>query len=177
MLANVDLLSNLDQLEATFNEAIANGNTRLQDLCCKASVLELCGWVEQCLDQIVIDSATRLSLSPNTLERIKAEYVSKTYGFKYRENFEKIILSTIGFKGLKKVEASPLVSVTLDGFISSLRDLTKQRNFYAHTHYSLTQKYPDGYISIDAPSVVKSKANTIRTFLVNYEKALKKHRC
>ncbi len=177
MLANVDLLDNLAQLDTTFNQAIASGNTRLQDLCCKASILELCGWVEQCLDQIVIDSATRLALAPTTIERIKTEYVSKTYGFKYRENFEKMILSTIGFKGLKKVEASTLVAPTIDGFISSLRDLTKQRNFYAHTHYSLSQKYPDGYPSIDTPSVVKSKAITIRTFLLNYEKALKKYRC
>jgi hypothetical protein len=175
MLPNVDLLGNLNQLDVTFNQAIETGNARLQDLCCKASILELCGWVEQCLDQIVIDSATRLALDPTTIERIKAEYVSKTYGFKYRENFQKMILSVIGFKGLERVEASPLVAPTIQGFVSSLQDLTKQRNFYAHTHYSLSQKYPDGYTSIDTPSVVRNKAANIHTFLLNYENALKQH--
>ncbi len=177
MLANVDLLHNLAQLDATFNQAIASGNTRLQDLCCKSCILELCGWVEQCLDQIVFDSASRLALDATTVARIKTEYVKRTYGFHYRDNFEKMILSAIGFKGLKKVEASPLVTPTIDAFISLLEDLTKQRRFYAHTHYSLSQKYPDGYNRIDAPRAIISKANTIHTFLSSYEKALKRHRC
>lgn len=177
MLSNVDLLTNLDLLDATYNEAIRTQDTRLQDLCCKASILELCGWVEQSLDEIVFDSAVRLALDADTVRRIKSEYVKRTYGFHYRDNFEKMILSTIGFKGLKKVEANSLVSNTLTGFINLLEDLTKQRNFYAHTHYSLAKQYPTGYNSIDAPSVVKGKAGNIHTFLVNYEKALKKHRC
>ncbi|MDZ4145878.1 hypothetical protein [Hydrogenophaga sp.] len=140
-------------------------DVRLQDLSCKSSILEVCGWVEQAMDTLVLESAQRCNLNSTLLNRVKKNYIDKTFGLQYSKHFEKMLIAVIGYRSYSVIEVDPIVAPYLPGFESLLSDLSKQRNHYAHTHYISQSPYPVGYSAIDAPSIMKSKVSTVENIL------------
>lgn len=133
-----------------------NADTRQKLIFSKIAILDVCGWVEEAMDQLVLDAAIRACLSNKRLTTIKERYIKNTYGFQYSKHFEKMMIAVVGYRILEKIEASKAAEInTLDGTLSQLTPL---RNHYAHTHFNLNAPYPPGFSSIPTPSVMKTHA-------------------
>lgn len=166
MLSTQELLANLTYHESVYNNSGAD--LRMALLSSKSSILEVCGWVEQAMDQIVIDCSTRCKLSPTRHESVKKKYIEKTYGFHYENHFEKMLIAVVGYKRLEAIENV----VPVNNLQSILKNLTKLRNHYAHTHFDLGNPFPATLTSIPTPSIMKNDAQSAATSLMQIENAL-----
>ena len=157
MLSDLELMANLDYYEGTYKSPTYDLRTML--LSSKASILEVCGWVEQAMDLFVMDTARRCGLSPARQEWISQKYVRPTSGFSYQGHFEKMIVSVVGYRVLEEAEskAGGVIPI-MEGTLS---DLTKLRNHYAHTHFNSIDPYPKNMTGIPAPTLLKSHAKTV----------------
>jgi hypothetical protein len=154
MLSDSELVANLAYYEALYNSSSNDMRTTL--LCSKASILEVCGWVEQAMDLLVSESANRCSLSTNRIKWIDEKYIQTTYGFSYKKHFEKMIVSVVGYRLLEIAEkAAGAQFLVMTGTLTSITPL---RNHYAHTHFDLLNPYPKNMTSIPAPTTMKNHA-------------------
>ena len=154
MFSQVQLLQTLDYHGKVFSEL--SSTNRIVLLASKASILEVCGWVEQAMDFVVQECANRSGLSEKRLKSVDEKYVKTTYGLHYDKHFEKMLIAVVGFKILEKIEAT--VPAEVIGLKNLLGDLTVLRNYYAHTHFDEAKPYPDGRLSIPNPSVMRAHA-------------------
>ena len=130
MLAITQLLLTLEHHDNQYKHPAATNRIAL--LASKASILEVCGWLEQVMDLLVKDCAIRCSLTAERIQSVDS-HVQKTHGFHYTKHFERMLIAVIGFKCLEQVETSvPLEIAKLKALFD---DLSKLRNHYAHTHF------------------------------------------
>ncbi|WCM86529.1 hypothetical protein [Acidovorax sp. NCPPB 3576] len=124
----------------------------------KSAILEVCGWLEQAMDCIVMETALRCAISTKRQEKISASYIKPTSGFSYKQHFEKMIISVVGYRILEQAEIAVGPPIFL--MESSLDYLVKLRNHYAHTHFDIANPYPKGLSTIPSPTVMRTHANT-----------------
>lgn len=155
MLSATQLLATLQHYDSVYT--IPGNSNRILLLASKASILEVCGWVEQAMDQLVNECAVRCNLSQPRLNTVNA-FIKKNYGFQYEQHFEKMLISVIGFRQLEKAESTIQAQVvTLKGTLSHLTTL---RNHFAHTHMDELNPAPPTLNSIPTPSTMIGHANT-----------------
>lgn len=168
MLSDIELRANLDHYEFVYNAP--SSNTRISLLCSKASILEVCGWVEQAMDLLVIEAANRCKLSSDRIKWIDEKYIKNTNGFSYQKHFEKMIVSVVGYRVLEDAERKTgSVFAVMNGSLSSLTPL---RNHYAHTHFDLLNPYPKNMTSIPAPTAMRQHAQNAIAGLTALEQQL-----
>ena len=168
MLSDSELTANLAYYEMMYNASSHDLRTML--LCSKASILEVCGWVEQAMDLLVIEAANRCSLSPGRIKWIDEKYIQSTHGFSYQKHFEKMIVSVVGYRVLEDAETKAGgVFPVMNG---SLTYLTTLRNYYAHTHFNLANPFPKNMTSIPAPTAMKQHAQNAICGLTALEQQL-----
>ncbi|QZY95988.1 hypothetical protein [Pantoea dispersa] len=115
----------------------------------KLALMELCGWIEITMDNIV-NCTLKKHLS--NLEHIKSVQKAIRYNsnFNYESNFKPLLTHVIGLKGVELVEKK----LTQQKFVTmkaALDYLKTPRNSAAHTFIKgMTQ-------TIDAPSVIIAK--------------------
>ena len=79
------------------------GDIRLLNFYSKLSLLELCGWLETTMDDMVNSFASRQLTHKDYLEEWK-ETVSYNNGFSYDRHFKKMICKLIGLSLMEKIE-------------------------------------------------------------------------
>lgn len=168
MLSTAELLQNINVYQVHFNTA---QNLRELLLPSKAALLDVCGWLEEAMDKLVIDCAGRCNLSGARLQSIQQEYIKRTHGFEYERHFEKMLTAVVGFKVLEQAEAQ-IGPTTLTPFTSALSSLVPLRNHYAHTHLDTANPYPRNITSIPAPSALVPFVNQADAALQALENAL-----
>lgn len=173
MLSDSELLANLAHYEKIYNSSTLD--LRITLLCSKASILEVCGWVEQAMDLIVTEAAARCSLSNQRIKWIQERYIKNTHGFTYQNHFEKMITSVVGYVVLEKAEKN--AGTAFIAMTAALTTLTPLRNHYAHTHFDSNCPFPDGLGSIPAPSAMKNHAQNTFEGLRALEDQLKLLNC
>lgn len=134
----------------------------------KLAILELCGWIEMSMDDILEKNANRLLL-PNVQEiaRFNNNVIRNTWGFKYEKHFKRMVVALIGIIGFNKIE-SRITPTILGTFQAELGNLTQVRDALAHT-YIKGAAAP----SIDTPSVTIGRFNNIYTGLKEFEKLMR----
>lgn len=152
MIARNYILTNLRELEKLYRNSTKTKETTYYS---KLALLELCGWIEESMDDIIIKHANRklsgTSSNPNK-NYVKRKVIDKNNGFVYKDNFRPMLMKLIGIIELEKLEKPMKVSGKLSILSSTLARLKTARNDAAHTHIKgLTRNY-------DAPSI------TIRNF-------------
>ena len=173
MLSDSELLANLAYHEQIYNNA--SGDLRVMLLSSKASILEVCGWLEQAMDMIVSDAAKRCALSAARIKLIDKDYIRKTNGFSYQGHFEKMLVSVIGYRMLEAAENHAGTAIpAMDG---ALTYLTPMRNYYAHTHFNIASPFPRDMTSIPGPTATKGYAQTAIVGLAALELALIALKC
>ncbi len=173
MLSTAELINNINVYQRQYSAA---QDLREMLLPSKAALLEVCGWLEQAMDSLVLDCAIRCQLSETRQRSIQNNYVNKTYGFDYQRHFEKMLAAVVGFKVLEQAERQIDANI-LTPFISAITSLVPLRNHYAHTHLDATQPYPRNIIAIPSPSSLIQYVTQAESALLSLERTLQDLNC
>ena len=147
----------------SLNKAYLGAKTqRFSYFYAKLAILELCGWIEVSMDDIVISHSKRILKSPGNISYVSDTVVDRTFGFEYERHFREMLVRVLGIGVCEKVEASINVTVQTK-FVTELGQLKKLRNRLAHTYIKGTTT------QIDAPSVTLQRYADIRAGLKAYE--------
>lgn len=146
MIARSYIESNLNQLDRLYNVA---GTQKKELYYSKLAMLELCGWLEESMDDVVQKCANRTLKEQRNKNYVEKNIIKPTYGFEYDKHFKKMLMSVVGIVNVEKIE-SKVDPVIHARFISALGNLKVARNKEAHTHIKGVMR------TIDAPSVTLS---------------------
>ncbi len=163
MIDKVGIEKNLRQIDRLYARSSSAQEGLLFS---KLAILELCGWIENSMDNIVLNTARQLIRQPKHLEYFKKEVVGKVYGFEYEKHFRRMVIALIGLHGVETMEKNVHLHV-FDPMCASLNALKPNRDTLAH-----------GYIEgatthLDAPSVILGRFRTVYAGLVDIERVLK----
>lgn len=153
MIARTFMEGNLRSLDRLFREAASRKHALFYS---KLAILELCGWIEESMDDVVLRCATRSVRSAANRDYVQNQIVKRTYGFDYERHFRAMLIRLLGLVVVERIEGivDPGKAARLK---ATLTTLTTVRNTEAHTHVKGVTKV------INAPSV------TMTHFLAAYE--------
>ena len=162
MIEKSDIEKNLQKIDQLFT-----GSSSIQEglLYSKLAILELCGWIETSMDNIVLDMAHRVILDPKHLRHFNIT-VRKVYGFEYEKHFRHMIITLVGLHGVEAMEKN----VDLRAFLpmrAALNDLKPYRDKQAHGYIQGTT------LHLDAPSITLGRFHTVHAGLVDIDGVLK----
>lgn len=153
------IVETLQDLDSWFRE-LPGGNDRPKYLA-KLAILEVCGWLELRMDEIIREAAQLTGVSREWVEH---NTISKTYGFKYAEHFRPMLCDVLGGGCVERIEAR-LTPVKIDVLAAQLGSLWSVRSSLAHTHTA-------GMVSqqtINAPSWCINQHRVIDRQLAQFE--------
>ena len=135
------------------NRAYGRSRTQMEALyLSKLAILEVCGWTEESMDDIVRYLANRhLSESAN-LTFVETKVIERTYSFDY-QRFRSMLLQVMGIINVERLERN-LGGPGLDEMKAALTMLKTNRDEHAHKHV-------DGTMRIDAPSVTQRRFQAV----------------
>jgi hypothetical protein len=165
MIAKTYILQNLSQLDSAFKSAKTQKHAVYFS---KLAILELCGWIEISMDEIILAHCGRNVVVAKNTKFVADDVVKRTYGFDYERNFRKMLISLIGIVTCEKLEAQIPVAVYTK-FTAQLQSLKVARDSLAHTYL----KGSAATMIIDAPSVTKARFTDIHDGLKAYEQGLR----
>jgi hypothetical protein len=98
----------------------------------KLAIIELCGWIEESMDDVVLRCSVRHLRSHDNRNYCVKQIVQKTYGFDY-DNFRFMLIRLLGLVNVERIEAR-VNQAKLASFKAALSSLKTARNLEAHTH-------------------------------------------
>lgn len=169
MICKGTLEPTLKELDRLYNSSSDSSATIFYS---KLAVIELCGWIEETMDDMVERCYKRCLKERKNKDFIKTK-IKKNYGFKYEENFRAMLISIIGLMKLEKIERKLEKTGRISQLTTNLKALTEKRNDAAHTQINKRGVTP----SYDAPSQVKIYFQDIYDILKEFDKELRRHQC
>jgi len=152
MLTAQDIQSNLQSLDQQFQASTSPSELQF---CAKLAVIELSGWIEEAMDEIVLRCSSRCLQVQSNLNYCQKSIVSRNSGFDYGDNFRRMLIQLIGLIGVEKVESA--ADPTKLSFLSTeLSNLKTIRNRVAHTYTPANVQ-----LTVTAPSTLLPKLITI----------------
>ena len=145
MIRNASVRQNFAVLSKAYEEA---SDPKLKLFYAKLALLEVCGWIEETLDTLILRHAKHTLASTSEYDKYKKEVVEKQSGFGYKENIVPMLVGLIGRVGATEFE-SHHVAAELDVLKSTLGTLKVARNAHAHTHLKGMT------VTVMAPSLLK----------------------
>lgn len=162
MISHSYIKKNLAYLDRVYRRT---SSTTEASYCSKLAILELCGWIELSMDDIVLRGCVR-ALKHDKNRKAVREKVKRNYGFEYQKHFVSLITSLVGFHGYEALERTIPTPVSVS-FKSELGNLKERRNSLAHTYFKgVTHHY-------DAPSITISRYHSVAAGLNAYDSALR----
>ena len=148
MIVKGYILTTLKELDKLYN---TTKSSKKATYFSKLALLELCGWIEESFDSIVLSYAKKLRLQENK-KYYEDKIVRNNSGFVYKSHLRPMMISLIGLieteKIEKKITRNKKGNFHFEIFKSSLGDLKTLRNKAAHTHIGkITPSY-------DSPSKI-----------------------
>lgn len=165
MISKTYIIRNLNQLDSAFRKAKTQKHGVYFS---KLAILELCGWIETSMDELIISHCGRHVGSASNKKFVEKEVVKKTHGFDYEINFRKMLINLVGIITCEKLETNLPVAVHTK-FLAELDSLKTVRNKLAHTYL----KDSAAMMTIDAPSVTRARFNFIYEGLKAFEEELR----
>ena len=164
---NQDIVILLKDLDRWFQE-LPGGAPSRSSLICKLSYLELCGWIEQRLDSLVVVAASNSGVDCNWVQE---NLIKNTHGFKYQDHFRPMICSVLGEVCVAKIELHFSNQLTDDITVIKgiLGSLWKIRGALAHTS---TGSLPPLQKTLQAPSWVINQQRILSKAFDRYEAQL-----
>lgn len=163
MIAKSYINENLYSLDRLYNKSTGNKKKLYYS---KLALLELCGWLEESMDDIALRSSSRVLKDASSKKYFSDRVVKRTFGFEYEKHFKNMIVSLIGLTGWEKLEKK-IDTAVLITFKATLGNLKAMRNKEAHTHLKGTQRL------VDAPSLTINNFEKLYKGLKEFEKRLK----
>lgn len=160
MITKTAISQNLKFMDRQFGLA---ASPREQIYLSKLAVLELCGWIEESIDDLVFRATKgRVQLDAN-IKYFEKTIVKRNSGFSYDSHFRYLLSAAVGLNTFDETERKVDQAIRAQ-FISQLQSLYTVRNSLAHTYVKGTT------FSIEAPSLTKSRFPYIYVGLKAYEK-------
>jgi len=163
MVGKTSILENLKRLETLYNESVTSEKKCL--FYSKLAILELCGWIEESMDDIVRKCANR-KLKENANQEHIDNTIKLTYGFVYDKHFRKMLIELIGLINVERLEMR-IDKAKFQNMKSTLGLLRSFRDIEAHTHLKGTTRI------LDAPSATINKFSMVYEGLKEFEEKLK----
>lgn len=162
MVTKTYIADNLRQIERLYNESPSVQKSLFYS---KLAVIELCGWIEMSMDDIILRLAAKRLTDLNNRKYIEKEVVKRTYGFDYERHFLPMVESIIGRYGIEAMDRRLDASLIppLKGALSALKTARDQ---LAHQYIKGTT------LAIDAPSMTAGRFPIVLAGLKNLETVL-----
>ena len=164
MISKSYITANLSQLNAAYNRSKGKQALYLS----KLAILELCGWIELSVDDLIERHAMRHLNKPRNCKYVRDDIIKRNSGFDYESNFRHMMMRTIGIITLEEIETA-IGPAVIAPFSAQLGNLKTARNRLAHTYVKGT----GATLSVDAPSVTKSRFGVLYTGLIAYQAQLR----
>ena len=163
MIAKSYILSNLKTLDSRYRKATTPKDAKFVS---KLAILELCGWIEESMDDIVMRCAIRHLKEQKNRKYCRDEIVKRTYGFDYESNFRSMLIRLLGLIAVEKIEQQVNVGLR-DAMTAALGTLKTQRNTEAHTHLKGSTRL------INAPSVTITQFQPVYAGLDDFDRTIR----
>ena len=130
----------------------------------KLALLELCGWIEEAMDDLLLTAArTRLRI-PGNLRTFEERTIDRNSSFEY-EKFRSMMVGLVGMVTVEMIESNA-DPAKLQLLRTTLGILKTPRNMEAHMHTAGTMR------RIDAPTLTRSRLAPVYKGLQEIEKLL-----
>ncbi|WP_455524138.1 hypothetical protein [Porphyromonas endodontalis] len=158
MVNYTDIENTLKDLDSTYSTFMSHPS--LPELLSKTALIELCGWIEDSIDQILYDYlGSRLS-NLDLVKNIK-DQIKRNHGFKY-ESVLGMLSMAIGARDLE-ILLSKIQFPILEGHLNAY---SSKRNKAAHTHIVGTTP------TYDAPSKILQDFKSIMSVITVIEREI-----
>ena len=131
----------------------------------KLALLELCGWIEETMDVIVVECASSHLTDSKNVQFVQDHIVEETSSFSYNK-FRDMLMRVVGLVWVERLE-NRFDPLKVDPMKSTLGGLRKQRDSAAHTHISGTT------LAVEAPSKIYGHYNRVCEGLEEIERCIK----
>lgn len=162
MISKSYILENLRSLEFRYRRA---RSAKEALFCSKLAILELCGWIEESMDDVVRRCATRHLEVQTNRDFCESQIIQRNFGFNYERNFRTMLIGLLGLVAVesleKKVDQAKYASMK-----ATLSSLKTVRDSEAHTHLKSAR-------TLNAPSVTMSQFKTLYEGLTEFERKIK----
>lgn len=132
----------------------------------KLATLELCGWIEVSMDDIVTRMSRRVLTQATHRKVLDNEVVRPIYGFDYEQHFRRMLMGLIGLRGVAEMERR-VDRALFDPMCGALSTLKGARNTHAHTYLKGTT------LTVDAPSVTLGRLEIVYAGLIEVDRVLR----
>ena len=136
-----------------------------QHLYAKLAVIEACGWIEGCMDELILGLSERNLAQPRNRRTVERE-VEITYSFSYNKHFRPMLIAVIGFITVEKLEAA-LDESRFQALKSELGSLKTARDQAAHSFMGPSPP------RLDEPKRVQIQLARVRAGLAEIESKLR----
>lgn len=162
MVTKTYIADNLRQIERLYNSSPSVQKGLFYS---KLAVIELCGWIEMSMDDIVLRLAAKCLRKEKNRKYIQKVIVTRTHGFDYETNFLPMVMAIVGQRGIERMTSrvDDTLILPLRGALSALKTA---RNKLAHQYIKGTT------LVIDAPSVTNGRFRVVLAGLKNIEVTL-----
>src|ERR1700754_2513184 len=99
MIAKTYILENLKQLNTRF---LRSSKPKDGLYFSKLAVLELCGWIEMSMDEVVLRISQKKLTDPKNLKFIEDDVIARTYVFQYQKHWRSMLIRTLGMVTVEK---------------------------------------------------------------------------
>lgn len=162
MLAKSYIADNLQKIERLYNTSPSVQKGLFYS---KLAVIELCGWIEISMDDIILRLATKQLREPNNRKYIENEIIKRNYNFDYERNFLPMVEAVVGRNGIERMNLR-IDNTLIPPLIGTLSTLKAARNQLAHQYIKGTT------LVIDAPSLTHARLHIVWAGLKNLEAVL-----
>lgn len=166
MISKNSILGNLKSLDNCYRKAKSQKEALFYS---KLAILELCGWVEETMDDIVMRCAIRHLKERNNRKYCKDNIVKKTYGFDYERNFRFMLIRLLGLVNVERIERQ-VDARKRSGLEGALGSLKAVRDAEAHTHLKGTTR------RLNAPSFTITQFKPLYEGLVEFDMKIRRRR-
>ena len=161
MILKGEIASTLKLLDIKYR---AHSTPKEALLLSKLAVLELCGWIEESMDDLIRRCASRHLKDPANLLYLENQVIKRTHAFEY-ERFRAMLIQAIGLINVERIEAK-FDKAILSTLKAQLAVLKASRDPEAHTHIKGTK-------TINAPSITISQFDHVYAGLKHIEKLVR----
>ncbi|MFZ3167353.1 MAG: hypothetical protein WA130_07035 [Candidatus Methanoperedens sp.] len=146
----------------------APADQKHKDFYSKLALIELCGWLEISMDEIVKGYSTTKLVETKNQENFKKEIIDKTYGCDYKDHLRPMLINLIGLKGIETLEATLKEDGVFQILVAQLGSLWSLRGTAAHTTIVGVT------ITYQSPSAMKKYLDSLHPILTTLEVELTK---
>jgi hypothetical protein len=163
VIARTYIVGNLEAINRSYVRASSHRESLFFS---KLAILELCGWIEESMDDVVMRCAMRHLRHGDNRTYCENDIVRRTYGFDYHANFRLMLIRLLGLINVENIE-SRVDQNKYDSMVATLSTLKTQRNTEAHTHLRGTTR------TINAPSVTIAQFNPLYEGLTEFDRVIR----